>query len=97
RRLLDKSPPRTSAAVSEAGKAMSFGDKVASWGKFALLRVKRDKRRRQRIDVAALVNEVLEELKPVLEASSISTKVDFEDVLCRTFPMDIESIFVNLI
>ncbi|HVY06510.1 MAG TPA: sensor histidine kinase [Burkholderiales bacterium] len=96
-RLLVRSSPQIQNALREITKAKEYSEKVASWGRFALLRVKRDKRRKQRISIAELVQAVIEEIRPVLEASSINLQVEIKDIHARTFGMDIESVLINLI
>lgn len=70
---------------------------IGSWGSFALLRVKKDKRQRQRISINKIVNDVLDELKKPMAASHITLKCQLSEITARTFPMDVEAVVVNFV
>jgi signal transduction histidine kinase len=82
------------ASVLSAKNAL---DRISSWGKFALGRVKRDKRQRKTVNVQQLVMGVLNELERPLKESSIKLSHDTVEVTAKTVPMDVEAILVNLI
>ena len=83
--------------LEEVEKAVKAAETVSAWGKFALARVNRDKRRRKKVDVRAIIESVLTELKPILEPNGISLNKRLNSVEGRFFPMDIESVLINLI
>lgn len=83
--------------LSELEKAINESEKVSAWGAFALGRVRRDRRVRRITDIATLVNEVLDEIVPAMEASSITLSRDLETVRAKVFAMDIECVTINLL
>lgn len=83
--------------LSELDKAISESERVAAWGGFALGRVKRIKRVRRVIDVDRLVNALLDEILPAMEASSITLTRDIVQVKAKVFAMDIECVTINLL
>jgi signal transduction histidine kinase len=96
-RLLSKATPDIESAISELETARKYADNVASWGHFALQRIRRDKRRRRRVSIRDVIDNVLTELKPALEASNVDLAIAADDIQARVFPMDIESVAVNLV
>lgn len=78
-------------------KAAGASKNVSAWGRFALSRVNRDKRRRRKISVNKLVGQIASEMQPLLNASDIETKVSLSEVEGTYFAMDIESIVMNLL
>ncbi|HEY6349553.1 MAG TPA: ATP-binding protein [Candidatus Angelobacter sp.] len=83
--------------LSELEKAISESEKVSAWGAFALGRVRRDRRVRRVIEIAGLINEVLNEILPAMEASSIAMVRDLEPIKAKVFAMDIECVTINLL
>jgi signal transduction histidine kinase len=83
--------------LSEVEKAINESEKVSAWGAFALGRVRRDRRVRRVTDIATLVNDVLDEIVPAMEASSITLSRDLEMVKAKVFAMDIECVTINLL
>ena len=83
--------------LSELEKAIFESEQVAAWGAFALGRVRRDKRVRRIVDVAAIATAVLNEILPAMEASSITLSRDLETVTAKLFAMDVECIIINLL
>jgi signal transduction histidine kinase len=94
---LDTTEPDVESALAALTNAEKYLQQVAGWGKFALLRVKKDKRKRKEIDVAQLVRDVLAELEAPLKESGITLRRSLKNVQARTFPMDIEAILVNFV
>lgn len=80
--------------ISQADEAL---DQIASWGRFALLRMKKDKRQRQKVSITKIVAGVLAELEKPMEMSSIKLTRDLADVSSRTFPMDVEAVVINFL
>lgn len=95
--LLLRNGESTEYVLSELEKAINESEKVSAWGAFALGRVRRDRRIRRTVDVASLVNDVLDEILPAMEASSITLNRDLESIKARVFAMDIECVVINLL
>jgi signal transduction histidine kinase len=70
---------------------------IASWGSFALLRVKKDKRQKQKVSITRIVSGVLNELEKPLKKSDIRLTHALTDITAKTFPMDIEAIVINFV
>jgi signal transduction histidine kinase len=95
--LLEKEPPALNNALDELSKAINSGKRVGAWGAYALRRVKQDKRRRRYVNITELMGDLVDELRPAIEASNIDLKVSLARAAGRTFPMDVESVLVNLL
>lgn len=95
--LLRQIPPRTADAIDEMEVAIEYADQVSSWGAFALTRIKREKRRRTPFDTKDLVEKIVEEIKPNLDALDIGVEMIAESVEAKTFAMDVEAVLINLI
>lgn len=95
--VLSEEPPNISGALEELEKALKHSKKVAAWGAYALTRVQREKRSRRKIQVIKTITTVTKELQPAFDASSIRIKVEGDNFYTSTYPMDIESILVNLL
>lgn len=95
--LLRRSPDQIESVLDELTKAQSFAKRVSAWGAFALGRIKRDKRRRAQIDVSGLVRRLIDELRPAFVASDIRLVLSLRGVEGRIFPMDVESVLLNLL
>jgi signal transduction histidine kinase len=83
--------------LSELEKAIRESERVTAWGAFALGRVRRDKRVRRVLDVATVVTDVLDEILPAMEASSITLSRELVPIKARVFAMDIECVVINLL
>jgi len=83
--------------LSELTKAILESERVSAWGEFALGRVRRDKRVRRLVDIEALVGELVAEINPAMEASSITLKPDLETLHAKVFAMDVECVVINLL
>ncbi len=94
---LQESPPNVDAAVEEIAKVLKYSDRVSAWGAFALVRMKRDKRKRRKVPVNELLRELIESLKPVFDGASIQLRHRLSAITSRTFAMDIEAIVLNLL
>jgi signal transduction histidine kinase len=94
--VLKKAPPDVARAEQRLGEALQYMEKVASWGKFALGRVNKDKRQRRRVSVTSLVNGVLDELQGPMGASDVEIKRAVAlGIEAKTFPMDVEVVLIN--
>ncbi|MEK0267140.1 ATP-binding protein [Stenotrophomonas rhizophila] len=97
-KLLGRDVPKIEAGLGEIAKASRAIERVSVWGQFALARVKKDKRRRVRVDVSKIILHLVEEMRPLFEASSIELKANIKSVLeMRAFQMDIEALTLNLL
>ena len=85
------------AVMGELEKAIGESERVSAWGAFALGRVRGDKRVRRLHDVGKLVGDILDEIQPAMEASSITLSKDLRPVKARVFAMDVESVVINLL
>jgi signal transduction histidine kinase len=96
-RLLLKNGEDPREILSELDKAVRESERVSAWGAFALGRVRRDKRVRRMVDVAAVIAAVLDEILPAMEASSITLSRELETVKAKIFAMDVECVVINLL
>lgn len=80
--------------IEEAEEAVQ---QIASWGNFALLRVKKDKRQKQKVSITRIVSGVLTELEKPLKKSNITLTHELSEITARTFPMDIEAVVINFV
>lgn len=85
------------AVLSELAKAILESERVSAWGEFALGRVRRDKRVRRVVDIESLVGDLVTEINPAMEASSITLKPDLEAIHAKVFAMDVECVAINLL
>ncbi len=72
---------------------------VQAWGRFALERVRQDKRKRTDIDINKIIHTLLEEFHFSLMRERIQIEINLSKELpfFRAFTMDIEAIFINFI
>ena len=97
RKLLALNPPKIKEAITQADKSETVAEKIASWGAFALTRIRRDKRRRKKVDVQKVISNVISELEPAFSASDIEIRQNLKSVEATVFQMDIEAIVINLL
>ena len=95
--LLGANPPQVDDAIEELDKALEDVDKISGWGKFALLRIRRDKRRPKKENIERLALGIIDELKPTLEALNIDLKPMTEALEGKILAMNFESVLINLI
>lgn len=96
-KLIKLIPPKADKALEELEKALKASKKVAAWGAYALTRVQKEKRRPKNVPVYKTIENVLNELRPAFDASTISLTLKGENLYSKTFQMDIETILVNLL
>lgn len=96
-RLLRGKPTVSEDAIKELAKAIEFGKRISAWGAFTLKRVRRDKRQKRSEDVTKLITELVDGLKEAFDASTITLRSRFQAVEGETFPMDVESVALNLL
>lgn len=96
KKVLSSDPPEVKKAIERLDQAQEYMSSVASWGKFALSRVNKDKRQRRRVSVSNLVNTILNELEGLITESDIELRrVVAGEIEARTFPMDVEAVLIN--
>lgn len=96
-KLIKHKSPKIDKALVELDKALKHSTKIASWGAYALTRVQKEKRNRRSIKLYTTIDHVLTELRPAFEASSITLDMVGNEVISRTYQMDIETIVINLL
>lgn len=89
--------PKTEEALLELEKALKYSTKVAAWGAYALTRVQKEKRSKKLVPIYKTIDNVLKELRPAFAASSIELQIRGENLVSKTYQMDIETILVNLL
>lgn len=91
-------PPDINEALNELDSAKDYSNHVSEWGSFALTRIKRDKRTKKTVSVNELIEKTITDIRPTFESRGISIEtIDFEEVIAKTFSMDIETIIINLL
>lgn len=81
----------------ELDKAVEFGEQVSSWGAFALTRVQKEKRKKEVKAIDKILEKILKDLTKIFENVNIIITKDIELVKAKVFPMDIESIVLNIL
>lgn len=94
---LKETPPDIKEALLELHDANKYSSHVSQWGSFALTRIKRDKRKRKNVNVNNLLKRTITEIADTFSARGIKIVSKLDDVSAKTFPMDIETIFINLL
>ncbi len=84
-KLLNLAPPKLKDALSELEKGQSFAQRVAAWGTFALARVQQEKRKRKRVDIRDIVNEIRKHIQPALTSADILVEPELFSVQAKTF------------
>lgn len=97
RDLLSANPPDIKEAIAHLDEALEDADKISGWGRFALLRIRRDKRRARIQPIDRLVKEIVDELRPGLEAFDITPDLKTQTIEGKLLPINLESIVINLI
>lgn len=95
--VLNDDPPDVVIARRELGKVHKSIVKVGAWGAFSLARVRRDKRRRRKFDVASSISSVTKDLQPAFASAKISLTTDLTPFRLRAFEMDMEALVLNLL
>lgn len=94
---LEYDPEEIETIRKELAKAIKFGSQVASWGAFSLTRVQKEKRKKENKNVDKIISDIIEELEVILNNVSIELELKLESVVAKAYPMDIESILVNIL
>ncbi len=95
--FLNVNPPQSTKAIEYIQKGREHARRVKTWGNFALDRVRRDKRRRTKIDVDHLIANIVHDLEPTMNAVNINIVTDLEPIRGRMFAMDVEALLINLL
>jgi signal transduction histidine kinase len=94
---LSRKVPNVDDAIVEIEKAVKSSKRVAAWGAYALTRVQREKRNKKNVNIAKIIQSVVNELEPAYKAASISINTELKDIYTYTFQMDIETVLINLL
>lgn len=94
---LSRKTPNIDNAILEIDKAVKSSRRVAAWGAYALTRVQREKRSKKNVNIAKIIQSVVNELEPAYKAASILIDTDLKDIYTYTFQMDIETVLINLL
>lgn len=90
-------PDEMETVKSELSKAINYGEQVSSWGAFALTRVQTEKRKKETKPINNIIERITKDLKKVFEAVGIVINKDIAEIKAKVFPMDIESILLNVL
>lgn len=90
-------PDKISIAIEELTKAIKYGNQVTAWGSFSLSRVHKEKRKKVEKNISNIIDSLFSELKAVFDAVDIHIIKDLPEIKAMVYPMDIESIVINLI
>lgn len=89
--------PDVERAVEKIDKSLKFASQVDAWGAFGLMRVRRDKRTKRKLDVHKILNTLLDDIAHTFEMGRVSIERNLEDVTATSFEMNIESVVLNLV
>lgn len=95
--FLNANPPKIGKAIEYIQNGREHARRVKTWGNFALDRVRRDKRRRTKIDIDQLIFNIVQALEPTMNAVNINITTEIEPIRGRMFAMDIEALLINLL
>lgn len=90
-------PDQIAIVKKELDKAINYGIQVSSWGSFALTRVHTEKRKKETRQIDHIIDKILEDLQKIFISVGIIVEKDISPVKARVFPMDIESIVLNIL
>lgn len=89
--------PNVKKALDQLDTSLGYAKQVSSWGAFAMARVRKDKRIRQKISVKSAIESVIAEVEGAFRAIKIDLVKELKEVDAKVFVMDIESIVLNLL
>jgi signal transduction histidine kinase len=89
--------PKVKRALEQLETSLGYAKQVSSWGAFAMARVRKDKRTRQKISVKGAIESVIAEVEGAFKAIKIDLIKELKEVDAKVFVMDIESIVLNLL
>ncbi|MEM7574172.1 MAG: sensor histidine kinase [Bacteroidota bacterium] len=94
---LNEVPPDIEEAKRELNLGESYAKYVGEWGAFALSRIRRDKRTQKKIQVEVIFDKLINDIEPSFKSRKIELLKNLQPVEARTFPMDLETILINLL
>lgn len=94
---LGEAPPNIPDATRFTKQATANAERVGAWGRFAIARVRSDKRKRRLVHVDVVAREIIRDFEPAYAALQTELKADLEPAQLRTFTMDIEAVVINLL
>lgn len=99
KKFLEHGPGFIDRALPQLDSALEFSDRIGAWGNFALTRAKKNKRQIQEIDVKQIIQKIIDEFEAVLSIDEVNIKICLDLDSCKSylFPMDIESIILNIL
>lgn len=97
RDYLNVTPPELKKARERVEKIIKLANSISSWGKYALTRIQRDKRKRRKENVKALIARTIGDLTPPFETAQIEIRQNLADVSGFVFPMNVEAVLINLL
>ncbi len=86
-----------SKALSNIRNAEKQAKLIAGWGTFALARIERDKKVKKLVQVEEIIKNTIDQVRPAFENFSIEFKMELSELYFHVYPMDIESIILNLL
>ncbi|MDX1960955.1 MAG: ATP-binding protein [Leptospiraceae bacterium] len=89
--------PKIDMAMEELVKIKKSTENISKWGKFAIKRTKFEKRKRSKKKINLIIQEIINELSTSFDSSNITIKKNIREIETKIYPMDLESIFINLI
>ncbi|MFA5934557.1 MAG: ATP-binding protein [Candidatus Paceibacterota bacterium] len=92
-----KTGPNVKRALDQLSTSLGYAKQVSSWGAFAMARVRKDKRTRQKVNVKSAVEVVINEVEEAFKVIKIEIIKDLKEVDAKVFVMDLESIVLNLL
>lgn len=96
--FLEFDEPNIEVAIEELENSIIYADRVLAWGRFALSRVSRDKREKDQTSINQIIIDLLNDLSKLFAPIGIAIKYEnLEDVKADVYPMDVESILLNLL
>jgi len=95
--ILDDENPDITIVKREIAKAKRASTNISAWGRFALTRVKRDKRTRKNEPIDQLIINLISQLESAFESTSTEIITELSPVTGKVFSVDIESMLINLL
>lgn len=94
---LIKKNPDINIAIEQLTEAIHQAKLISSWGVFALSRIENEKRKKRKRLITEIVEKLIEQIRPALDALNVELEIKLDKVSASTFTMDIESILLNLL
>ncbi|HEU0144644.1 MAG TPA: sensor histidine kinase [Nitrososphaera sp.] len=94
---LNSDPPEVKKARQKVEKIIKLANSISTWGKYALTRIQRDKRKQRKENVKAIVARTINDLIPPFETAQIEIRQNLHDVSGVVFAMNVEAILINLL